>query len=165
MFTISIRCSSVLCLGLFVSTTFAQDARPKVALKTFENPANYSRSTIGNGLTEILTTELDNTGKFNVLERTNIDEVTKELNFGDSADSNKSSFAQKGNLLGAQYLLMGKVTNFSYSERGERKQNRFQHCRMPLLYRSGGLELRAWAVFEPAEMRLLSRFSSLLVSL
>ena len=122
MLTKRIRCLATFCVGLLAVVAFAQENRPKVAIKTFENPANYSRSTIGNGLTEILTTELENTGKFNVLERTNIDEVTKELNFANSEDANKSSFAPKGNLLGAQYLLMGKVTNFSYSEQGQRKQ-------------------------------------------
>jgi curli biogenesis system outer membrane secretion channel CsgG len=112
-------CVTILCLGLGAA---AQQSRPKIAIKTFENPANYSRSTIGNGLTEILTTELQNTGKFNVLERSSVDELTKEMDFGGSEYAKSTSFAKKGNMLGAQYLLMGKVTNFSYSERGERKQ-------------------------------------------
>lgn len=100
----------------------ASEVRPKVAVKTFENPANAARSTIGDGLTEILTTELQNTGKFNVLERSNVDELMKEMNFGSSEYTNNATFAQKGAILGAQYLLMGKVTNFSYTERAERKQ-------------------------------------------
>ena len=94
----------------------AQEGRPKVAVKTFDNPANFSRSTIGDGLTDILTTELQNTGKFDILERTNVDQITKEMDFGGSQYANSSTFAQKGNLLGAQYLLMGKVTNYSYAE-------------------------------------------------
>ncbi len=93
-----------------------QENRPKVAIKTFENPANYSHSTIGNGLTDILTTELQNTGKFDVLERGHVDELTKEMDFGSTEYAKGPSFAQKGNMLGAQYILMGKVTNFSYTE-------------------------------------------------
>lgn len=100
---------------LGISAT-AQEGRPKIAVKTFTNPANYSGSTIGNGLTDILTTELQNTGKYDILERTNVDEITKEMDFGGSQYSNSATFAQKGNVLGAQYLLMGKVTNYSYSE-------------------------------------------------
>src|ERR1035438_2926517 len=100
---------------------FAQDSRPKVAIKTFANPANFSRSTIGDGLTDMLTTELENTGKFNVLERAQIDELTKEIDFGSSGYGNQKTFAPKGNLLGAQYLLMGKVTNFSYTETGQQR--------------------------------------------
>jgi curli biogenesis system outer membrane secretion channel CsgG len=84
-------------LILFVlgAAAIAQESRPTIALKTFTNPANFSRSTIGNGLTEILTTELDNTGKFNVLERGNVDEITKEMDFANSDYAKNSSFAQK----------------------------------------------------------------------
>ena len=101
---------------LLTSMTLAQETKPKIAIKTFTNPANYSRSTIGNGLTDILTTELENTGKFNILERSHVDELTKEMDFGSSEYSNGKTFAPKGNVLGAQYILMGKVTNFSYQE-------------------------------------------------
>ncbi len=110
----------ILCIGL--ATSLAAEERPKVAVKTFENPANFSRSTIGNGLTDILTTELQNTGKFNVLERTNVDELTKEMDFGNSDYAKSASFAKKGNILGAQYVLMGKVTNFSYIETRSTRQ-------------------------------------------
>src|ERR1017187_4725149 len=106
----------LLVLTFFAATAIAQQARPKVAIKTFANPANFSRSTIGDSLTDMLTTELENTGKFNVLERAQIDELTKEIDFGSSGYGNQKTFAPKGNLLGAQYLLMGKVTNFSRSE-------------------------------------------------
>ena len=112
-----------ICMIVFLSglAAIAQETKPKVAIKTFQNPANFSRSTIGDGLTDMLTTELENTGKFNVLERTQIDELTKEIDFGSSGYGNSKTFAQKGNLLGAQYLLMGKVTNFSYSESGQQR--------------------------------------------
>jgi len=99
----------------------AAEDRPKVAIKTFQNPTVAAHSTIGEGLTDILTTELQNTGKFTVLERTNVDELTKEMSFADSEFAKSSSFAKKGSLLGAQYLLMGKVSTFSYNERVERQ--------------------------------------------
>ena len=107
---------------LWTCAVFGQGNRPKIAIKTFENPANYPNSTIGNGLTEILTTELENTGKFDVLERSDINEILKEMNFGDTQYAKSATFAQKGNLLGAQYILMGKVTNFSYSEEAHQEQ-------------------------------------------
>jgi curli biogenesis system outer membrane secretion channel CsgG len=105
-----------LVLIAFGAAAIAQDSRPKVGIKSFRNPSNYSNSTIGNGLTDILSTELGNTGKFNVIDRSHIDELTKEIDFGSSGYGNKSTFAQKGNLLGVHFLLMGEVTNFSYTE-------------------------------------------------
>ena len=117
---------SLLALLVLVSLSAAQE-RPKVAIKTFTNPANFSQSTIGNGLTDILTTELQNTGKFTILERGNVDELTKEMDFANTEYAKGSTFAKKGNILGAQYLLMGKVTNFSYAEHAgtEQKINLF----------------------------------------
>ena len=113
-----------LALIILCTAAFAQGSRPKVAIKTFRNPSNYSRSTIGDGLTDMLTTELQNTGKFDVLDRAHIDEVTKEIDFGSSGYGDKNTFAQKGNLLGAQYLLMGEVTNFSYTEQRGAPKNK-----------------------------------------
>ncbi len=105
-----------LALIVLGAAAIAQDSRPKIGIKSFRNPSNYSRSTIGNGLTDILSTELGNTGKFNIIDREHIDELTKEIDFGASGYGDKGTFAQKGNLLGVQYLLMGEVTNFSYTE-------------------------------------------------
>jgi uncharacterized repeat protein (TIGR03803 family) len=39
----------ILVFAVFAGVTVAQQARPKVAIKTFRNPSNYSRSTIGDG--------------------------------------------------------------------------------------------------------------------
>lgn len=107
---------------IWIPVSFAQPGKPKVAVKTFQNPATAMRSTIGDALTEILVTEIQNTGKFSVLERVNVDELTREMDFGETAYAKSASFAKKGNLLGAQYILMGKVTNFAYQEQAEQKQ-------------------------------------------
>jgi curli biogenesis system outer membrane secretion channel CsgG len=113
-----------LALSFLAACAVAQQARPKVGIKSFRNPSNYSRSSIGNGLTDILSTELGNTGKFNIIDREHIDELTKEIDFGNSGYGDKETFAQKGNLLGVQYLLMGEVTNFSYTEQRGQPRNK-----------------------------------------
>ena len=125
MFVKQIRYSTIgLVLVVFAAAAIAQDCHPKVGIKSFKNPSNYSRSTIGNGLTDILSTELGNTGKFNILDREHIDELTKEIDFGSSGYGDKDTFAQKGNLLGVQYLLMGEVTNFNYTEQRGAPRNK-----------------------------------------
>jgi curli biogenesis system outer membrane secretion channel CsgG len=120
-FRLLASCLVVFCLGLDAS---AQDCHPKVGIKSFKNPSNYSHSTIGNGLTDILSTELGNTGKFNILDREHIDELTKEIDFGSSGYGDKNTFAQKGSLLGVQYLLMGEVTTFNYTEQRGAPRNK-----------------------------------------
>jgi curli biogenesis system outer membrane secretion channel CsgG len=95
----------------------AQEAiKPRIAIKTFENPASYYNSTIGNALTEIMVTDLARTGKFAIVERQAVDELLKEIEFGGTEWAKSPAFAAKGQLLGAEYLLFGKVTNFSYKE-------------------------------------------------
>jgi len=125
MFLKQIRYSAI-SLALFVvaMVATAQDCHPKVGIRSFKNPSNYSRSTIGNGLTDILSTELGNTGKFNILDREHIDELTKEIDFGSSGYGDKNTFAQKGNLLGVQYLLMGEVSTFNYTEQRGAPRNK-----------------------------------------
>jgi curli biogenesis system outer membrane secretion channel CsgG len=107
---------------LWSITLLAQSGRPSIAVVTFKNPSNYPNSTIGTGLTDILTTELQNTGKYRLLERTHVTELTKEMDFGNSEYARTATFAKKGQMLGAQYILMGQVTNFSYNEQLERQQ-------------------------------------------
>ena len=109
-------------IAFTLTMAMAQDKGIVIAVKTFENPANDSQSTIGNALTDILITELKSTGKFRLLERANVDELMKEMQFGSSEFAKSPTFAQKGQLLGAQYILMGKVANISFAERFEDKQ-------------------------------------------
>lgn len=96
-----------------------QAIKPRLAIKTFENPASLYDSTIGNSLTEIIVTELYKTGKFAIVERQAVDELLKEIKFGETEWAKSQAFAAKGQILGAEYLLFGKVTNFGYKERAE----------------------------------------------
>ncbi len=98
-----------------------QSVKPRIAVKTFENPTVYSNSTIGNALTEILVTELSKTGKYALIERQAVDELLKEIHFGLTEWAKSATFAQLGQLLGAEYLLIGKVTNFGYKETAEQR--------------------------------------------
>lgn len=99
-----------------LSFAFAQTSKPRVAIKTFDNPPEFQGSGIGNALTEILTTELGRFGKYRIVERQAAQELMKEIDFGKSDYAKSSTFAGKGNLSGAEYFLMGKVTQFSFRE-------------------------------------------------
>ena len=113
----------VLALALMLATSaMGQASRPRIAIKTFENPASFSRSTIGQGLTDILASELRNSGKFTILERGQVDELTKGVDFDNADFAKNPSFADKASALDAQYILIGKVTDFSYVEHQETKQ-------------------------------------------
>ncbi len=127
----------LLTLGVLVSAVGlgAQDQKPRIAIKTFENPANYQNSTIGNALTEILTTELGRTGKFRLIEREAVAELMKEISFGQTDWSKSPTFAKKGGFRGADFFLLGKVTNFSYRETtGQRQVSTTQGVQLVTVY-------------------------------
>ncbi len=68
----------------------------------------------GTGLSEMLTTALIDSGRFVVLERKMIADITAEQTLTTGANANPNA-SVKGALLGAQALIRGAVTEFSYS--------------------------------------------------
>ncbi len=69
---------------------------------------------VGKGVSDELVTELLKTGKFRLIEREQIAKVLNEQNFGASGRVDTSSAAKIGKVLGVQYLVMGRVTEFSF---------------------------------------------------
>ena len=66
---------------------------------------------MGQRLTEMLTTALDNTGRFVLLERAAIQDIKNEIAITGDLGT-KQTQVKKGNLLGAQMLVRGAVTEF-----------------------------------------------------
>lgn len=73
-------------------------------------PSEFARS-----LTEALTTSLAATGKFIVLERVALQQVQTEQDFDASGRVNTETAAEKGKLIGAQVIIIGDITAFTYS--------------------------------------------------
>jgi curli biogenesis system outer membrane secretion channel CsgG len=105
--------AALLVLG---SSLVAQVTKPRLAIRPFENPTTDANSNIGNAITDILITELAKKGKFQIVERAAMDEIAREIDFGSSDMVNKSTAAKRGGIAGAEYILVGKVSNFSYKE-------------------------------------------------
>lgn len=68
----------------------------------------------GTGLTEMLTTALFDSKRFLLLERKAIADITTEQAYGASGAMSLDSATPTGKLLGAQALIRGAVTEFSY---------------------------------------------------
>jgi curli biogenesis system outer membrane secretion channel CsgG len=89
----------------------------RVAVGKFENKVkspSWDKSwNIGEGLAEMLTTELFKTGKVIVLERGAVSDVIDEQQFGQSGLVRKETAAQTGQMMGAQVIVRGAVTEFS----------------------------------------------------
>lgn len=97
--------------------------KKRIAVLTFENKVasrwwDNQAWNIEASITEMLITELMKTNRFVVLERGSIDQVIQEQDFGAGGRVRASSAAKVGDILGAQALIKGAVTEFSEKESG-----------------------------------------------
>jgi curli biogenesis system outer membrane secretion channel CsgG len=90
--------------------------KKRLAVIRFENkvrtPIPDESWKIGEGLTEMLTTELFKTGRFIMVERAALTDIVKEQELGQTGLVRKETAARVGELLGAQLLITGAVTEF-----------------------------------------------------
>lgn len=66
---------------------------------------------VGRRMTEMLTTALDSTGRFTLLERAAINDIKDEIRTGEELGNEKTA-VKRGNVLGAQILVRCAVTEF-----------------------------------------------------
>ena len=69
---------------------------------------------VGSGLADILTTTILDRNRFRLLERNLLEKVVAEQDFGASGRVDPKTASKIGRITGADYLIMGKVTQFSW---------------------------------------------------
>ena len=89
----------------------------RVAVSAFDYKA-AQRSDVGQGMADMLSDSLFNTGRFIVLEREHLNEVTQEQDLANSGRFNQATAAPIGKLEGAQLLIRGSVTAFEPACKG-----------------------------------------------
>ena len=96
------------------------DSKVRVAVVNFENNStwHYWGDNLGNAAADELVTQLFRTGKFSLVERSQLDAVLAEQNLGQSGRVNPAQAAEIGRLLGVQVILTGSITNFSINTKG-----------------------------------------------
>jgi len=74
-------------------------------------PPEFART-----LTEMVTTTLTATGRFVVLERQQMQAITAEQDLNAAGRVNKETGAAQGHIIGAQAMITGDITGFSYTQ-------------------------------------------------
>ncbi|NEZ02828.1 SH3 domain-containing protein [Wenzhouxiangella sp. XN201] len=96
----------------------------RIAVARFENKAgssgNWWNQSIGDGMADMLTTALFNSGRFIVLERQAIDDVLGEQDFGASGRVREDTAAAIGEIEGAELMVVAAITEFSENASGTR---------------------------------------------
>ncbi len=92
-----------------------QPTKVRIAIAGFENNSTFHwwGDNLGYAAADELATQLVKTGKFTVIERQQLDAILAEQNLGQSGAVTAATAAKVGELLGAQILLMGSITQFS----------------------------------------------------
>jgi curli biogenesis system outer membrane secretion channel CsgG len=93
-------------------------ARTLIAVGKFDNRSNFMRGIFSDGVDRlgsqaktILITHLQQTGRFNVLDRDNMSEIKQEAGYAKTSQ----------NIKGAAYVLTGDVTEFGRKEAGDKQ--------------------------------------------
>jgi len=86
--------------------------KKRIAVMDFEVKVPRAHWKIGSGMAEMLTTALYETGNFVVVERKAIQDIIKEQDLGEEGRVRKETAAKIGDILGAQVLVRGAVTEF-----------------------------------------------------
>jgi len=99
--------SKTLIYFVFISSLFAKDIIAVLDLETIG--LNSGEATI---LTQRLTTKLISIGKYEVVERANMDKILKEQKFQKSGCTDSECAVEIGQLLNTDYIVMGSVNKF-----------------------------------------------------
>jgi curli biogenesis system outer membrane secretion channel CsgG len=110
-------CSPIAVVKKSASETIAAAYHPsgprkRVAVAEFENRTPYGQRRLGAGISDILATELSQTGAFILVEREQLDAIMKEQALGLSGMISEKSAPQVGQLVGANAIITGAVTQF-----------------------------------------------------
>jgi curli biogenesis system outer membrane secretion channel CsgG len=94
------------------------DLQIKIAVLPFDDGSIQNRwwgneYVLGNEISDELVTALLQTNRFKLIEREQVQRILDEQKFGATGLVDAQSAAEIGKLIGAQYLVMGRVTEFS----------------------------------------------------
>jgi curli biogenesis system outer membrane secretion channel CsgG len=105
------------------SISYAETYKPRVAVYGFESKASSgfwhdAKWSIGTGMGEMLVDALVNTGKFEVMERLNLRDITTEQDLVTGGRISKKTGAKTGKIKGAEYIVRGTITEFDVRDAG-----------------------------------------------
>ena len=104
----------VVILGPAARRAVAQ-GKPRIAVVNFQNNSSWTwwGDQLGGAAADEVVTQLVKTGKYSVIERAQLAAILQEQHIGQSGLVNPATAAKVGQLLGAQLIMTGSITQFS----------------------------------------------------
>ncbi len=112
---------ALLTLPLFLAVAVCGQDKPTVFVAPLDGDMSQIQGwqpALGEGLAEMLTTELSRLGKFEVLESTALKDLKDEIALGETGYVNDEEKVAKGGFAGADFMFRGKVTRFGSQTKG-----------------------------------------------
>jgi curli biogenesis system outer membrane secretion channel CsgG len=98
-------------LATMVSSAAAQGRKVRVAVLDFANQTEWWKESLAKQAADQLVTELVQADAFDVIERSELEKIIAEQNFGNLDDSDLA--IQIGKLMTVDYLITGSISRFS----------------------------------------------------
>ncbi len=113
-------------VSLVGATQTLAQTKPTISVPEFKNESTWWwwRGGTSRELADALSNELSSTGSFTVVERQKLDTVRDEQVLNNEGLVRQGTGAKTGQLTGAQYIVMGKVTSYEEGVNGEESKNR-----------------------------------------
>lgn len=107
---------AILFILIVLSAGNAFSGVPRVAVLPFDSPREFSGTPLGSGIAEMIATELMHSGGVQVVERSVLDALVRERKLQADGIVEGSAARKAAQLLGVDYLITGKVTEFGVKE-------------------------------------------------
>lgn len=92
------------------------DAKPRLAVRSFEDKTQ-EQDAPASAIMDMMVTELDKSGIFELIEREKFDYIAEELELSQSGLVDPSMVLDIGKIHSAQYTLTGAITLYYYNEK------------------------------------------------
>ena len=113
MRTISKLVSVLLVLILSIGIA---EAKPRLTVKSFED-RTQEQDAPASAVMDMMVTELDKAGVFDLMERENFNDIAEELELSQSGLVDPSMALEVGKIQSAQYTMRGAITLYYYNEK------------------------------------------------
>ncbi|MBN1782837.1 hypothetical protein JW948_16995 [bacterium] len=101
---------AIVLIALLLCSPFILSAREKVALAVLDFEGKNVEQANAEAVTDLLRTELFNTGSFRVIERQKIRQIIQEQNFQATGVTSTDKAVEIGRILNVQKIMVGTVT-------------------------------------------------------
>lgn len=107
----------VICLSAVIMAPAAMaKSKSTIVVMNMQNKTKIGGIALGDGASDMMTTALVKTRKFDVIEREKLKSILKEQKLGETGLVDQSRAAQMGKLLGAQFVVVGSITEYGMSK-------------------------------------------------